>query len=91
MLFDGFAELDLLQVALLGVEFGAQAVQALGGFGGVVAFSGGLLASGSGKRGLVGWGLEGREGGGRTFAHRDRDASRAAFASVRYICAMEVS
>ena len=45
MLFDGLAELDLLAVTLLGVEFGAETVEGLGVLGGFVAFTGGLLAS----------------------------------------------
>lgn len=42
---DLLAHLDLLLVALLGVQLGAQAAQVLGFLGGIVALAGGALAS----------------------------------------------
>lgn len=48
--FERLLELDLLVVALLGVEFRAEAVEVLRIFGGFVAFTCGALAPGCGVR-----------------------------------------
>ena len=86
---EGFLELDLLLVAAGGVQFGAEAMEGLGVFGGTMAGAGGAFAAG--REVLVGEGRRRWGGGARTRAHRDLGACRGVFASAQCTCARAIS